>query len=219
MLDLIDSRVMVALTERAIVATPRAECDGRDRENGWLHNTLDSIDYPMLCVAPDLSVRLMNRAARRELAAPGHPLRLQGDVLQVRDSVAAQSLRRALREAFTLGLRRLVLLGDASAQLSVAVVPLEVDDGAVLLLGRRHLCERLSADWYARERGLTGAETRILQALSNGMGPKEIARRQGVSLSTVRTHVRSVRSKTGSPSIRDLIRQVSSLPPVLARLI
>lgn len=187
-------------------------------ENRWLRGSLDSIDYPMLCVAPDHTVRLINRAARRELADPAHPLRLQGDVLGVRQARAAPALSRALREAMTLGFRRLLVLGELPAQLSVAVLPLGVGDddaGALLLFGRRRLCETLSADWYARERGLTGAEARVLQGLSGGLGLKEIARRHGVAVSTVRTHLRSLRGKTGAGSIRELLRQVASLPPVV----
>lgn len=191
--------------------------DRQIRENRWMHDSLDSIDYPMLCVTPDHAVRLINRAARRELADPGHPLRLDGEILGVRQAGAASALKRALREALTLGLRRLVVLGDPPTQLTVAVLPLGTGDdaGALLLFGRRRLCETLSADWYARERGLTGAEARVLQGLSGGLGLKEIARRHGVALSTVRTHLRSLRGKTGAGSIRELLRQVASLPPVV----
>lgn len=201
-----------------------ASPDACIRQNRWLRGSLDCVDYPMLCIAADHSVLIANRAARGELADPAHPLRLTGGYVSVRVAADASPLHRALRDAQTLGLRRLVVLGEAASQISVAVVPvgedgLDAGETAVLLMfGKRRLCESLSADWFARERGLTGAESRVLQSLSNGLRPKEIAQRQGVAVSTVRTHVRSLRSKTGAQSIRELLRQVSTLPPMLNSL-
>jgi DNA-binding CsgD family transcriptional regulator len=88
----------------------------------------------------------------------------------------------------------------------------------LLVFGKRRLCESLSTDWFARERGLTWAETRVLQGLTSGLRPIEIAQRQGVALSTVRSQVRSLRAKTGAASIGALLGQVSSLPPMLNTL-
>lgn len=203
----------------------RPAARGRDRraqELHWLRRSLDCVDYPMVCVDADRAVLMANRAALGELSDQSHPLQLAGSVLKAREGCDVAALQRAMHDALLLGLRRLVQIGQGGARLSVAVVPLdgdnaaEADGSAVLLMfGKRRLCESLSADWFARERGLTGAEARVLQGLSAGMTPTEIARRQGVALSTVRTQVRSLRAKTGAPSIRELLRQVSTLPPML----
>ncbi len=223
MLDLMTSRPGAEAWHE--VPIDEASTDACVRQNRWLRSSLDCVDYPMLCIAADHSVLIANRAARSELADPAHPLRLSGGFVSVRVATDAPRLQRALRDAQALGLRRLVVLGALASQISVAVVPvgedgLDAGETAVLLMfGKRRLCESLSADWFARERGLTGAESRVLQGLSSGLRPKEIAQRQGVAVSTVRTHLRSLRGKTGAPSIRALIHQVSVLPPIVARLV
>jgi len=61
-------------------------------------------------------------------------------------------------------------------------------------------------------------ETLVLKSLCRGARPAEIARSQNVALSTVRTHVGSIRSKTSVPSIGALVRTVSMLPPLVSAL-
>jgi DNA-binding CsgD family transcriptional regulator len=85
---------------------------------------------------------------------------------------------------------------------------------SLLLLGRSRPCAALSLQWYALRHGLTPAETQVLGALCAGESPAEIAARQGVALSTVRSHVGSARAKTGTPSIRRLCERVALLPPL-----
>jgi DNA-binding CsgD family transcriptional regulator len=48
--------------------------------------------------------------------------------------------------------------------------------------------------------------------------PTEIAQRQSVAVSTVRTQIGSIRAKTGAGSIRELVRQVAVLPPLVGAL-
>jgi DNA-binding CsgD family transcriptional regulator len=86
------------------------------------------------------------------------------------------------------------------------------------LFGKRRVCEQLSVHGFARAHGLTAAETRVLEALCNGAKPNEIADRQGVLISTVRTQIGSIRAKTGAQSIPDLVRQVAVLPPLVGTL-
>lgn len=196
------------------------------RDGRWMALGLDCVDYPMLCVRPDRTLRWANRAARQEMADPAHPLRLAGEQLRWRDGVDPTQVLRALREAFTRGLRSLVVVGESPHQLTIAAVPLldglptepveSSDDGVLLTFSRRRLCPSLTTDWFARDRGLTAAETRVLQSLADGLRPSEIARRQSVALSTVRTQLRSLRAKAGASDIRDLIRQLSRLPPMPA---
>jgi DNA-binding CsgD family transcriptional regulator len=66
--------------------------------------------------------------------------------------------------------------------------------------------------------GLTPAETRVLELLCAGVRPTEIAGRAGVAVSTVRTQIGSIRAKTGAASIRELVRQVAVLPPLVGAL-
>lgn len=89
---------------------------------------------------------------------------------------------------------------------------------ALLILSRPRSCEELSLHWYARLRGLTDTEVRVLTALCHGLSPQAIAGRHGVALSTVRTQISNLRLKTGSRSIVDLVRHVMALPPLVNSL-
>jgi DNA-binding CsgD family transcriptional regulator len=85
-------------------------------------------------------------------------------------------------------------------------------------MGKRQMCGGLGVHWFARNHGLTLAETRVLEALSEGLQPSEIATRHGVGISTIRSQIGSIRSKTHSDSIGALVRQVAVLPPLVGAL-
>jgi DNA-binding CsgD family transcriptional regulator len=132
-------------------------------------------------------------------------------------------LYEALSAACGRGLRRMLTLGEGAHRVAVAVVPLAAQGGArgrtaLLMLGKRQVCEDLSVDGYARAHQLSPAETQVLKGLCRGERPGAIARRHGVQLSTVRTQVGSIRAKTGAESIGALVRQVAVLPPMVGAL-
>ena len=85
---------------------------------------------------------------------------------------------------------------------------------ALLVFPKQQLCDTTTITLFARERGLTGAEGQVLMAVCKGMRPQEIASHHGVQISTVRTQLRSIRQKTASDSVRELIAEVSGLPPM-----
>lgn len=182
-----------------------------------LARMLDEIDHGMLLVTPSGLLRHANQPAHRELLA-GHGLLLTEGWVQAALREQAGLLAHALAEAGH-GRRRLLTLGAGVQRLSVAVVPL-VDEGrasealALLVLGKRQSCEALTVDFFARTQGLTGAEAKVLQALCDGLRPKEVASRFDVAVSTVRSQISSIRTKTQTASIRDLIHHVTTLPPI-----
>ena len=149
--------------------------------------------------------------------------RLQGQQLHTRASADDPVLQRALALA-AAGRRSLLKLGDGPHAETVAVVPLNNPqgghaDGAILLVfGKHQVCEALSVEHFARVHNLTHAEGMVLTALCNGDEPSAIARQFGVAVSTVRTQIASVRQKTQATSIRDLVRQVAMLPPIVSVL-
>lgn len=186
---------------------------------GLLRLMLDEVDYGMVLLDGKVEVLHANHAARAECDA-AHPLQLLGRRLQARQPEHQALLHEALADA-RRGRRALLSLGDADRSLSVAVVPVGGDGEAratLLLMGKRQLCGQLTVDGFARCHALTPAETRVLAGLCEGLHPREVARRHGVSLDTVRSQVSSMRAKTGAGSIRDLVRQVSVLPPMLNSL-
>jgi DNA-binding CsgD family transcriptional regulator len=188
----------------------------------WLAAMLDEIDYGMLLLTDVTRVVHANHVARAELDRD-HPLQLLGQQLCPRRGADAASLREALLGAATRGLRRLLTLGDDGHRVSVAVVPLpslhpDQRPATLLVFGKRQVCEELSVHWFARSHSLTQAEAQVLRSLCSGARPTEIAQRQCVAISTVRTQISSIRAKTGAQSIRDLVRQVAVLPPLVNAL-
>lgn len=195
----------------------------------WLAATFDEIDYGMLLLSDATHVVHVNHAARAELDGR-HPLQLLGRELRARRPQDVAPLHEALRAAGQRGLRKLLTLGEGGERLSVSVVPLasastsagvDADGGetmTLVILGKHHVCEALSVQGFARSHGLTTAETRVLVALCEGTPPGAVAAQVGVAISTVRTQIGNIRQKTGAESIRDLVRQVAVLPPLMGVL-
>lgn len=182
---------------------------------------LDEVDYGLLLLSPAGQVLHANHAARTELDEQ-HPLRRLGGMLGARLGRDVLPLHDALAAA-QRGLRHLLTLGEGEQRVSVAVVPLAASPGAtgqatLVVLGKRQMCEGLSVQWFARGHALTQTETRVLEALCAGIAPTRIAKQHGVGMATVRTQIGSIRNKTGSASIRDLVRMVAVLPPLVSAL-
>lgn len=228
---------------RILDTSPRAAYAPR-RHGGDLHaalllRLLDEIDYGVLLITPQGQIQHANHLARHELAT-GNIIRNEDGQLVASSSCrtnsqnrrpsddlhpgdhAAQETRRLLSLAgrAAQGHRSMVELSNTEHTLCVAFVPLgspyESESQTVLVLfGKRQLCEGVTMSFFARSCGLTPAEENVLRALCDGMNVDAIARRHGVAESTVRTQVRVLRAKTSSASIRELIRKVSTLPPLV----
>lgn len=194
----------------------------------WLAAMLDEIDYGMLLLVDGSQVLHVNHAARAELDA-GHPLQLLGRDLRARHPQDVAKLHDALAGAHR-GLRKLVTLGDSDElPVAVAVVPLgdlgsvampgspEMGQATLLLMGKRQVCEGLTVQWFARLHALTPAESKVLEALCRGLSAKEIAESHGVGLSTIRSQIGAIRGKTGADGIRDVVKRLAVLPPILMR--
>jgi DNA-binding CsgD family transcriptional regulator len=204
---------------RSAFAEPRAAMP----LSQWQAGMLDEIDYGMLLVNASAQVLYANHAARHELDSD-HPLQLLGQSLRTHRPQDVAPLYDALAAA-QRGLRKLLTLGEGERRVSVSVVPLPQAAGdatgghtTMLVLGKRQMCAQLTVQSFARSLSLTPTETRVLELLCNGVDPTEIANRQGVAVSTVRTQIGSIRGKTGASSIRDLVCQVALLPPLVGAL-
>jgi DNA-binding CsgD family transcriptional regulator len=191
--------------------------------NQWLGLVLEELDHGIVLLNGAGRVLHTNLAARAALD-DNHPLEVVGPHLRARLLTDAVPLAEALEGAETSGRRCLLRLGDDRSdcgRANVVVVPLnrDVSQAAVLLiLERRQLCGDLAAQWFALRYQLTPAETEVLKALSNGVKPTEVARRQGVAISTVRSQIQSIRAKSGADSIGELMRQLALLPPLVSSL-
>jgi DNA-binding CsgD family transcriptional regulator len=183
-----------------------------------LTQVLDQLDHGMLLVDGEGNLLYANAAARGTLDAQ-HPLQLLGHTLRARLSRDVAPLFEAILAAASRGLQRLLALGDERRRIDVAVLPLREGQGlALLMLGRTQLCAPLSVQGFARSRGLTVAETRVLEALCAGLAPADIARAHGVGMATVRTQIGAIRAKTGAARIPDVVDMVARLPPMVGCL-
>jgi len=183
----------------------------------WLTATLDEIDYGMLLLDADAQLLHINRVALAELD-PEYPLQLLGRKLCARLSCDVGPLHAAVDAAVGRGLRRLLTLGQVGSQISISVVPIGPSmqhrrPAALIMLGKRRVVGELAVQAFARSHGLTSGETRVLLALCNGLRPAAAAAQHGVAISTVRSQIGSIRAKTSTASIRDLVHAVATLPP------
>jgi DNA-binding CsgD family transcriptional regulator len=195
----------------------RDDSTGLAASSALLLRVLEEIDYGLLLVATDGSLRYANQLGLREVL-DGAALQLVQGRVQARAANDQSALLAALAGA-QRGLRRLVHAAHEGCTACIAVVPVgsgETDHEplALLVFGKRQASEALTVDFYGRTHGLTGAELGVLKAMCAGRRPKEIARQQGVAISTVRSHICSIRVKTQTASIRDLLGRVAVLPPI-----
>ncbi len=189
---------------------------------GVLARVLDEIDHGLLLV--DLTGRIVhaNHPARREMAA-ARALRSAEGMLSAGLPAAQPRIRQALKDA-ERGCRSIVELEHASGTLSLAFIPLDarepgaVVDTVLVMCSRAAGCETLTMQMFARSKQLTRAEQNVLAQLCAGHGAEEIAGLQGIRLSTVRTHIKNVRQKTGSSSIREVVHRVSRMPQIVSAL-
>lgn len=192
--------------------------DGPEIGVTWdlLSRALDEVDYGVAIVRDDGRLLHMNRRAREQLHGDG-ALQACAGRLQARDAGDRSALFSALQDVTVRGLRRMLSLGPADGRAFAVLVPAE-RGSAALLTARHEVCGELPVACFARRHGLTSAEARVLTELARGATPTQIARTQGVKLSTVRTQIGSLRDKTGCKSITALVHRVATLPPMLGVL-
>ncbi|MDO8449889.1 MAG: helix-turn-helix transcriptional regulator [Rhodoferax sp.] len=208
-------------------------------EPGLLQAVLNQVDYGLAVINADTRQLLFaNTPAQNAL----HPASLQKTGLCVTDGrlctrqhVHAQQLTLALTRTKS-SLRGLLSLSDCESGTTVAVMPLPTPalptpdasawDAAtasapcyaLLLFAKQQLCDTTSITLFASERGLTRAEGQVLAQVCRGLRPSEIATHHGVQICTVRSQLRSIRQKTASDSVRELVEKVSVLPPLARQL-
>ncbi|MCR0982799.1 helix-turn-helix transcriptional regulator [Roseomonas populi] len=191
---------------------------------------LDALEAAVLVLKEGGVIALANLPARRLLdrqdgirSAPGGRIALRQQAEQSRlDAMVGRALAAQLGTiaASPDGIM-LVSRDGGRAPLSLLVAPFKP--------GRREAAERqppmalvlvsdpdrravglgeLAAQLY----GLTPAEGAMAEALAAGHSPEEIAERRAVRISTVRTQIQSILSKTGTTRQMELMRLLLTLP-------
>jgi DNA-binding CsgD family transcriptional regulator len=187
----------------------------RDPQSLLLMRMLDEIDYGLMLVDPPGRVRYANQAALHECNGR-HALSVDAGQLTARTLREREVLARSLESA-AQGRRSLLSLHSDGASLTAAVVPMGSDSSdepsVLIVFGKRQMCGHLSVEFFAQAHRLTAAECAVLKGLTEGLKPSQIAAQVGVAISTVRSQIGSIRIKTATKSIRDLVNQVALMPP------
>ncbi len=148
---------------------------------------------------------------------------LHGPLSLRRNSVAARSPAYAQRLA---ALIRAARLGAPSASMQlITILVVSVRGKDVGRLGDLHMpdaavmlfivdpADRLGIPpaWIMDAYGLTRAEARVALVASQGLSTPEIAAQLGLSVNTVKTHMRRIYSKTGTARLAELTRLITSV--------
>ena len=186
-----------------------------------LARVLDEIDHGLLLV--DLTGRILhaNHPAHCELTS-AQALCERDGMLWGSDDGRQRQIRQALKDAAHDG-RSIVELEHEATPLSLAFIPMASLPGGridtvLIMCSKRQNCATLTMQMFARANRLTRAEQNVLRQLCDGHRAEEIAGLQGIRVSTVRTHIKSVREKTGSSSVREIVHRLARMPQVVSAL-
>ena len=133
-----------------------------------------------------------------------------------------RQLSEALSKA-AAGKRSMIALG-ALSRTTVAVVPLHrqaaqgqaTEPRFALMFSRAGVCEALMLSFFSRAHQLTAAEENVLGLMCAGLTAPEMAHQLKVGEATIRTHVRNICAKTHSSGIREVVKRLAVLPPLMA---
>lgn len=192
------------------------------RLSAGLDLLLDELAYGVAVTTPGGELLHANQAARHELGRH-QALWVQHGSLQAHSAADSRALHDALARAADGKRTLLTLLAPEGARLTLAAVPMGRSESAAtavgLLFARPAVCESLMLCFFARGHALTPTEEKVLAVLCQGHSAPQVARRLGVAVSTVRSHVRSLCAKTRTNSVRELVSKVATLPPVAPALL
>jgi PAS domain S-box-containing protein len=211
--------------QRAYTMRKFLRIDSAARES-LFEDALDLLPDGIALLRQDGTIVYVNEALRR-LAARGRDFRIDRETIEF----ASPDLRS--RFASALGaVARIEEVAPAFMAAdfavpregglppyTVSVRPLvrtrgQVDyaDAAAMLLVHDPLERNLAAGQMLRDLyGLTNAEAQMVQALSTGMTAGAYAQSRGISITTVYTHLRRTREKTGWRSVAELTRRFHEL--------
>jgi DNA-binding CsgD family transcriptional regulator len=85
-----------------------------------------------------------------------------------------------------------------------------------IIFSRSGMCEALMMSFFSRAYHLTRSEEQILGMLCTGLTAPEMAEQLHVGEATVRTHIRNICAKTDSNGIREIVKRLALLPPLMA---
>ena len=189
--------------------------------------TLDRLALGVVVVSGDHRILHANETARQMFAEQGPIVDRRGRLV-IRDGAADQELSKAVeisrRDEAKMGATGIgVSIASPAGKPAVAhVLPLangELRSGlvpqaaAAVFIATPEIRSSFDAGVVARSYGLTPAEARVLERLSVGATLGEAAEAFDVSLTTVKTHLSRIFSKTGVSRQADLVALIHRLAP------
>jgi hypothetical protein len=189
----------------------------------WLRCLLNDVGFGILILDPDLKPCFCNDTADLALRSAGYASLIEAPSAEVtaqegKDRVDIRKFIACARLA-AKGQRKLILLGHGERQIAAAFAPIHLGEeferqGVLVTIERKTVCEVLSLWAYGRVQGLTSGELKVLDFLAKGQEPKLVATSLKISVTTVRSHIKSILNKTEEPTIRGLLLRIAKLPPI-----
>jgi len=176
---------------------------------------IDRLSVAALLVDPAGRIIHANAPAEAMLET-GELLRADGSTLRLEDPPAAEALATMLA-ASPGSEARLVPVATHAGRRVLSLLPATAESGglAVVLATLPEPNAPLPGELLARAYGLTPGETRVLLPLLGGRSLQGIADDLGITHRTVKAHLHSVFTKTGTARQSDLLREVLHLLPPL----
>ncbi|GJD49220.1 hypothetical protein OPKNFCMD_1950 [Methylobacterium crusticola] len=193
------------------------------RHRGWDSRTLDLLGFGVVICAGDGVILYANPVAHA-LSRAGAGIVL-GDAragLGTRDPADGPALRALVRAAAVEGRPGAMRVAGADGgALSVVATPVPEPGGerlrggqAFLGVSRTATAPDLQHATLRRLFGLSPAQAELCLQLADGKTFEEAATGRGIAVTTARTHFKAILGRTRTRNLRDLLRLLSSLPPV-----
>ncbi len=194
------------------------------RENLY-ESAFDLLADGIALLKRDGGIVYVNEALRR-LAAGGNEIRIERNAIEFASPDLRNRFAQAMGavermrdpDAAAIATDFAVPREDGQPPYTVSVRPLSRSkeaahpDAAAMLLVHDPLQQSAAAAQMLRElHGLTNAEAQLVQALSSGMTAVAYAQSRQLSITTVYTHLRRTREKTGWKSVAELTRRFHEL--------
>ena len=202
-------------------ATPGSDASGVARSMGAA--ALDLLPEAVLVVDGTGQVVGTNRSAD-DMLGRSDGLFLDHGRLATRVIHDTRSLAQAIaRVSCGAETSEVLRISRGSGQLPFMVTVASVPDtcggrssGTVLFVHDPMLNRVPEPSWLSRVYGLTPVEGKVASALAAGQSLQDIADERGISIQTVRGHLKQVFSKTGTHRQGELVARLLSGPPPLA---
>lgn len=183
-----------------------------------LETTLNSLSAGIFLVQGNGHIVFMNNAAERQMKR-GNGINIRNNQIVPKDAAAAKHLLRSLSSvgqnegATSVS----IALPDELGGMLATILPLNNGQRQNLAVGAKpalyavfvqdpEVSPPMPGEGFAKLYNLTPSELRIVLAMAPGLGPQDAADILGLSLSTVKSHLQNIFSKTGAGRQADLMQ-------------